>query len=301
MGGVEASVARFYGLPVASYRDAVWPDMSAPPPDLLELWRCLDHGIHPDWVPHQLVADVVKHALGRLLMAPGFPHAGAAEFCAAPGPATRPPPLQHSTVALAETTCAATERAFSVGSHAAAEFEAAVLGRGGQWFFGTDVPGRPAGWNGVLAAADGSDSEAPWISLPLRFDFFGGGRPVPRVEVTFLRSYEGFVDADVSINASGCEAAEITPTVRGGRQLVGTWRRRQSTPFTLTLGSLDRDASGTSIGWEQLALSAGCVLQPGQTYALTVTLRGGREGGGGPAAGKFKLLGVASCVSLSLE
>jgi len=121
-----------------------------------------------------------------------------------------------------------------------------------------------------------------------------------RAELTFLRSYEGFVDAVVAINASGCEAAAITPTAGGGGQRVGSWRRRQSTPFTPTLGALDRDASGTSVGWEQLALSPGCVLRPAQTYALTVTLRaGGREGGA--TAGKFKLLGVASCVNLSLD
>lgn len=293
MGGVEASVARFYGLPVASYRDAVWPNMTSPPPDLLELWRCLDHGIHPDWAQHQLVADVVKHALGRLLMGRGFPHAGAAEFCATPGPATRPPPLQHSTVALAETPCAATGRAFSVGSHAAAEFEAAVLGRGGQWFFGTDVPGRPAGWNGVLSPANGSDSKAPWISLPLRFDFVGGGRPVPRVELTFLRSYEGFVDADVAINASGCEVDHAN----GGRRGSARW---VVAPAPVDALHADPRRAGQGCAWDERRLGAArAELRPAQTYALTVTLRAGREGGA--SAGKFKLLGVASYVNLSLD
>lgn len=97
MGGVEARVARHYGLPVASYRDAgeevggrrrqrrrrggsyyetlasyrdaVWPDMAAPPPDLASaFWHSDDGGIHPDAVAHELLADTVKYALGRLLL-----------------------------------------------------------------------------------------------------------------------------------------------------------------------------------------------------------------------------------------
>ena len=69
MGGVEARVARHYGLPVASYRDAVWPDMAAPPPDLAAaFWHSDDGGIHPDAVAHELLADTVKYALGRLLV-----------------------------------------------------------------------------------------------------------------------------------------------------------------------------------------------------------------------------------------
>lgn len=291
MGDVEASVVRFYGLPVASYRDAVWPNRSSPPHDLLELWRTSDHGIHAGPVPHELVSDVVKYALGRLLMGSHFPPAGAEAFCSPAGPASHPPALRFSKHAVASMQCAGASHALGFGSMGPDEFRRAALGVGGEWTFGIDVPGKPPGWNGVIRAG----LPAPWITFPLFFESYGSGTPSLRVEVTFLRSYEGFADAELRINASGCGAADLAPGMRSGApHLNGSWARRQSTPFTLTLGSLDVPAQDGAGGFEQVALSPACRLSMHTPYTLTVTLRGGR----GP--GKFKLLGVSSCVTWSL-
>ena len=139
------------------------------------------------------------------------------------------------------------------------------------------------------------------MSFPIRFVAAGAGAPLPRIEITFLRSYEGFVDAELSINASGCAAQSIAPAVRSGRLLNGTWERQVSTPFTLTLGSLDvlgRDG----VGHEQLALSAACVesLQLDVPYALTITLRSPSRRLGRHDGGKFKILGVSACITLSV-
>lgn len=290
MGDVEASVARFYGLAVASYRDAIWPNRSAPPHDLLELWRTSDHGIHAGPAPHELVSDVVKYALGRLLMVPGFPPPGAEALCGAGGPAMRPPPMRFSTHATAAMLCAGAAGAMSVGSQGPDDFQRAASAVSGEWRFGVDVPGKPPGWIGVVREGE----PAPWIAFPVRFEPLGPGTPSVRIEITFLRSYEGFIDADVSINASGCGPGSLAPAVRHGAALLnGSWARRQSTPFTLTLGTLDIPAPAPVGGFEQVALGPSCQVGMFKPYALKVTLRGDR------GQGKFKLLGVSACVTMS--
>lgn len=49
----------YYGIPVVSYRDAVWPSMR-PPPDFYELWSGLSH---PEIGSHLLVAQTVLFSL----------------------------------------------------------------------------------------------------------------------------------------------------------------------------------------------------------------------------------------------
>lgn len=46
-----------FGIPIPSYRDAVWPDIDNPPLDLPHFWNGLSH---PDRVAHELVSDVVN-------------------------------------------------------------------------------------------------------------------------------------------------------------------------------------------------------------------------------------------------
>lgn len=67
------SAVDFFGLPVASFRDAIWPVQNDPPPDFPLFWNGLaEYSInHPYGVTHQLYADMVKYALSRLLFISG--------------------------------------------------------------------------------------------------------------------------------------------------------------------------------------------------------------------------------------
>jgi hypothetical protein len=65
MGDFEAIAARSVDIPIASYCDAVWPDIDNPLLDLPFFWNCLSH---PDRVAHELVSDVVKNALEQLFI-----------------------------------------------------------------------------------------------------------------------------------------------------------------------------------------------------------------------------------------
>jgi hypothetical protein len=65
LSNVERPLVQHYGLPVASYRDAVWPIISKPRPDLPCFWNGLSH---PDVATHLLVADVVTYALVNALV-----------------------------------------------------------------------------------------------------------------------------------------------------------------------------------------------------------------------------------------
>lgn len=292
MGGVEARIAQHYGLPVASYRDAVWPVRDAPPADLPALWSSAD-GIHPDRVAHELIADVVKHALGRLLFAQPHsdpPLAATSPTCDVKGLVNALIPA--TTLALARGSCDGAARVDTVSTADPGPFERGALGFGGPWSFGNDA-GRAPGWSGALSA------DAPvgstWISFPVSFATSGYGNPIlPHIELTFLRSYVGFISATVSLNASGCRT--LTPAVAHG-QLLGSWVRRVTTPFTLTLGALDVRASEKEDGFDELALHRRCEIAAHVPYALTITLLHHHHDGGGSGAigGRFKLLGIRTC------
>lgn len=61
---VEGTVARELGLPVVSYRAAIWPEFDKPPEDMLLFWG--QHA-HPAVLTHELYSDMVKYALLHLL------------------------------------------------------------------------------------------------------------------------------------------------------------------------------------------------------------------------------------------
>ena len=179
----------------------------------------------------------------------------------------------------------------------------------GAWAFGADAPGRPVGWSGFLPA--GAADASVWITFPVSFSSTGYGHPVlAHVELTFLRSYEGRVDATVSLNASGCSPLSLA--VREG-QLVGAWARRVTTPFTMTIGARDVPALERGDGFEELALNPGCALAARVPYALTIALRHPTRAAQGAAtakiasgaqaasAGKFKLLGIRTCSLFSQQ
>ena len=66
MADVERPILDHYHLPVSSYRDAVWPELNSPPPNLNCFWN---GALHPDSNAHQLIADVVYDSILRMIEA----------------------------------------------------------------------------------------------------------------------------------------------------------------------------------------------------------------------------------------
>lgn len=295
MGTVEARVARHYALPVASYRDAVWPNMTSPPEDLSELWRCVDSGIHPTRIPHELVSDVVKFALGRLLMAQNHSNPSSrvvptVAACIARTIATRVP---YTSLELASSSCGGSAVAKSLSSADPALFEHSIISKSESWVFGSDIAGRSSAWIGAILAD--SAPHAASITFPLSFVTVATGYShpiVPHIEITFLRSYIGFIDASVTINASGCDPLSLS--VRGG-QLMGSWKRHQSTPYTLSFSAVNQMAIEREDGFAELAISRSCSLLANTPYALTITLQAKSAHDNVHSAGKFKLIGIRWC------
>lgn len=119
--------------------------------------------------------------------------------------------------------------------------------------------------------------------------------PLPQVEVTFLRSYEGFLGAEASIDAPGCERLPAPPSSNASEPaLQGWWARRVSAPFTLTWATAADD--GEALGGDppqRSALPPSCRLERGREYTLNVTLRGSPAAP--PGASRFKLMRVSAC------
>ena len=118
--------------------------------------------------------------------------------------------------------------------------------------------------------------------------------------MTFLRSYEGFIGADVSISAPGCErlyrrlsATEEDGGLPGEPALQGWWNKRVSIPFTVTWATA-ADHAGIDVNEQnRFALPPGCYVARETVYALNITLR---HSALAPIdAARFKLLRVSSC------
>ena len=221
-------------------------------------------------------------------MAPGFPPPSAAVDCSTGSASALPPTTPFTTLAIAEATCEGTAGAMVLDSSDATRFQLSPIAMAGRWSFGSDQPGKPPGWIGVHSA-DGSPT---WISFPVRVPHGRSGAvPQARVEVTYLRSYEGFVDANVTVNTTS-----KTCNGRVGR-LAGSWKRHQSTPFTLSFGVRDEIGEGED-GYEML--KSPCIfggIFAGHDYALTISLVANQAAAAG---GKFKLLGISACNMASL-
>ena len=285
----EAGVARHYGLPVASYRDAVWPVMEAPPRDLPRLWtNRSDDSTHPPKGVHALVADVVKYALAALLglhadadtdavpsrVAWRMQRRGLHPNCSVDG--ERVAPLVPATsLSAVNVVCLSRGPPLSLyappiaGASSFQPMEPVPRG----WSLVEDRMNK-LGWIAYAGATDG----------PLSFMVsFSSARP--RLEVTFMRSYntanQTWGAADVSLDGCGTWRVDalwhpisfvslpvmLEVTTPGGGQIVP--HHVESQQFACTGDSTD-PANTTRI--VRIAITADS--SPGA---------------------KFKLLSVASC------
>ena len=108
MGDIHDETAAQFGLAHADYRRAVWPHLESPPLDLKWFWQT-QAGVpssHPSRVTHELVGDVVKHALAVSLRLGGEPDT---ESCVTPT-RWRIWGAPHSTAACVLATASARRR-----------------------------------------------------------------------------------------------------------------------------------------------------------------------------------------------
>lgn len=143
---IERPVVRHYRLPVISWRDAVWPALNEPRPDLPCLWN---GETHPDAIAHSIIGDVVTYGLLRALMDGG---SSKAEQWQCDASASAPikmfnaqmdtieycQPVVNSSASSATSTPAPTGTLMSVFQPSA--FEPVVSG---SWYWREDVPGKP--------------------------------------------------------------------------------------------------------------------------------------------------------------
>ena len=260
---LEAPIFRHYGISTASYRDAVWADLPRPNPNLPCFWNGNSHG---DAVSHILVSDVVHHALTRTLAL-----AAAATPQGCPPPTNRTPFHPH----LLLTSCSA--RWKKPLTHLSTESPKLFtpLFHTDNWEFRDDAShggaadtAKKLGW--IFAGAE-ENSIAFRVSVSA----------VPRVEITFLQTYEGIGLAVAELYAASASDYDYATSSTGG--LVG------SPLATLLLDGLDLDPNHYSLPFTAVLpvddLAAG-------RYTLVVRANATAPP---PHAPKFKLLGITSC------
>ena len=266
--GLEAQVARDLGIPVISYRDAVWPDFERPPLDMPLFW---DHQRHPSPLSSGLYSDMVKFALMSLLLpgdtrtlepgkCPGIP-LDAAAFSARWALGTSAP------------SCAM--RNPNAGAQTMLPLPSEVIG---PWELRADVKDRAIGW---VVQYDPTSGVPMAITFPVVFS------SNPRLEVTVLRSYENFLDASLSFNDPECAAGSFHAGDDHMR-LRGSWEQRFSLPDTTVW-----DPSGLASAFAKADDSVRelpCTTTPGKTYNVTITVSPGAA-----IRGKVKILGVVGC------
>lgn len=138
--GIERLVSQHYKVPTASYRDAVWPVMDKPRPNVPCMWL---GNAHPSALTHEMMANVVGYGLVRAVM-----ESSSNTSCSQRSTATRlfqeMPVKQYCTAANASidhhhnTTTA--PRGTYMSSLNASSFQ--PLETGG-WLWREDVPGKP--------------------------------------------------------------------------------------------------------------------------------------------------------------
>ena len=266
MGDYEAQAARSLDIPVASYRDAIWPNINSPPIDLPFFWNGLSH---PDRVAHELVSDVVKYALQQLFLSSSRVESG--------NPSVDLLPQQSSETSTQSAGCSSRSFLdspyFSVGVHDIKTFKSASLRAGSAWSFYEDRPLKP-GWIGNWISRLGDEDGA---SLTVSFNVIFSDNP--RLELTYVRSYEGFTDVQVYLE--GC--IERIDSKDG--MLSGQWVERYSLPFSTIWVSDSAMLSNDSHSQAFRLFDGQCSLK-GIPKEMRITLLN---------PGKFKLLSITSC------
>ena len=267
----EAIVGRHYGVPIVMYRDAVWPLLNAPGPDVRLAWDGLSH---PSRVTHELVADLVKYALLRLEAERAVNAAGFSCF-----PDTHIAP--YTGFASVGAGCAFRARGpltqvGTIGGNANANTSKLATFSGG-WRYFEDAPRKP-GW---IVEEGNPGSIRFYVHL---------SASAPRLEVTFLRSYASVGTAGLKLTIGPCS---------WDWELEGRSIDRYSLPYVLGIGG-PAELAFVSERYRNVPFpfssNPACVPADGVLYSVDVVFPYGsqpvQEGGG---ALKFKLIAISSC------
>lgn len=300
----EAQVARFHGLAVASFRSVIWPVYGQPPSQLLDFWNDRPH---PTQVTHALYADVIKYGLAQLLLPGALLDKVGDHQRLKHRSYERERSLLHTCASVNVTatglrpffradsdmrrSCAA-RVAYSVTPvsevHTYPPLPSAVRGN---WTWATEVGHADRfGWvgrftAGTSASAD-SSGEMLSISFVLRFS------KSPRLDISVLRSYEGFLDARVRLSGPGC-ATQIDDA-SDDVSLCGSWDERLSVPEVTSWDRGPAEARGMGSGLAIRPWARSCSLDPSSNYTLTIIVVP-------PSkvelhrSDRFKLIDVRSC------
>jgi len=274
MGDFEANAAKLLEIPIASYRDAVWPDKDNPPMDLPYFWNGLSH---PDRVAHELVSDVVKYALQQLLV----PSHSLQDLI---NPVLDNPFENETNLHVSDcgSLSALGYPATTFGVHNLKEFtsSAIISGTASAWIFFEDRPQKP-GWIGRWARNYTNTNEIvleednTYSTLSFNVSFSNN----PRLEITFLRSYEGMTDVRVSID--GCsERIDVEDGT-----LLGLWDQHYSLHFSTVWVPYSTELSTDTQSHSFRHFDKLCTFSAG-SRTLSFTLL---------HPGKFKLLAISSC------
>lgn len=282
---------RHYGLPQASYRDAVWPVFGSPEDDLLSFWWSPLEAFnfnHPAKRTHEMVADIVKYALlaqrehSMQVVASGSCNTAEAED----------PPLRP--FAGVEASCEASPSG-PLASYAANWPTPAFAPTSStpSWQLYEDVPRKP-GW--ITLGEPGT------LTFTLPFS-----HAHPLLEITYLVSYTG---------GGSCAGWDASPPGMGAVRVVVELGRNcsltavidgrapetcHSVPHVAVIGSSAAAAAVTRWRRTQSALHLGdfpisgeCAgsIAEGEVYAVRFEMGSSIPGA---RSGKWKLLAVSSC------
>lgn len=247
---LESEVASALGLPIMSYRTAVWPVFDNPPPDLMWYWS---NGAHPNLLGHELYSDMAKFALLQLLKA---------DCSHVPSCASAPPRNYTQETARWFIAKDALQPTCAMRRAGAASVEPITrpVSFSGNWQYMADKPKRAVGWVGRFD--NSSALENLTITFPVVFSASA------RLELTVLRSYENFLDADVTM--SNCETLadqheeDAVPAVRG------SWKDRLSIPDSTAWDANGQPRKHHSGGYIERRLA--CLPEVGVTHNVTISV-----------------------------
>ena len=190
----EQPLLKHYKVPIASFRDVIWPDMANPRPDLPCLWN---GGHHPDANAHHLLADTVFYSLNKMLDL---------TRTTAPGPDECPPTKPFFKNLWIDKICA--DYGYKTHMDAKDKSSFQPVYHSPEWHFGEDSRGKP-GW--IVHLEEYKENS---------IEFMVEVSPQLRIEVTFLSSWEHIGSADLSVHPENGGDALISE-VSAGNNLNG--------------------------------------------------------------------------------
>jgi hypothetical protein len=209
----ETPVLRHYGIPIASYRDAVWPDLANPTRLLPCFWNGMSHS---DAIAHILAADVVMYAMHRLMSyKPGN------SICDVES--MNPVPFHQNLVIPQYCSDSAYPYGTKLSSITNPENFLPISSY--CWNFTEDRPGK----HGWIATASSVTNKTNQPNNYLAFAI--NTSSTPRLEITYLQSYENYGRVQLFIGRQDFNKTRIGEAL-GSYELSGFSGEHFSVPKT---------------------------------------------------------------------